>query len=291
MPTCVICNTLKTRLDNKSLCSDCRNIQNDESATIDNTPTSLENVIESNIDANKQLSEISLRELLEIIKMAMKIELKPLSDKFDILSTKLIALQTEVADNCAKIEQLRADCDNHNENIAKVDTEVGVLKKVILRQQEYLETSNRKELRGNIIISGVPKGDLNIQDEIHNGENTKTSAILNFIGYSNDEESYEAFALPSPEYRDTYATKLKFEDPSLVKNILSNAKKLKNLTTAKIFIKKDEPYFTRKENARLRKRRYDLAQENRNDNFTIDKGKLYHNDVVVDKFDLNNQIF
>ena len=54
----------------------------------------------------------------------MKIELKALSEKFDILSTKLIALQTEVADYCAKIEQLRADCDNDNENMSKVDTEV-----------------------------------------------------------------------------------------------------------------------------------------------------------------------
>ena len=55
--------------------------------------------------------------------------------------------------------------------------------------------------------------------------------------------------------------------------------------------KNDEPYFTRKENVRLRKKRYDLAQANPTDTFKIEKGKLLHNGAIVDKFDLNNQIF
>ena len=97
--------------------------------------------------------------------------------------------------------------------------------------------------------------------------------------------------LPAPEDRETESVKLKLKDHTKIATIITNAKKLKNLNNTKIYIKRDEPYYSRKENASLRKKRYDLSQENRDDNFKIEKGKLYHNDIVVDKFDLNNQIF
>ena len=42
---------------------------------------------------------------------------------------------------------------------------------------------------------------------------------------------------------------------------------------------------------RLRKKRYELSQANPNDDIKLQKGKLLHNATIVDKFDLNNQIF
>ena len=68
---------------------------------------------------------------------------------------------------------------------------------------------------------------------------------------------------------------------------------MKNLVDTKIYIKYDEPYHSRKENNRLRKKRYDLSKDERyhNDVIKIEKGKLYHNGMVVDQFDLANQLF
>ena len=53
----------------------------------------------------------------------------------------------------------------------------------------------------------------------------------------------------------------------------------------------DKPYHTRKEGNRLRKKKYDLSQTHPDDTFKIEKGKLYQNGTVIDKFDLNNQFF
>ena len=64
-----------------------------------------------------------------------------------------------------------------------------------------------------------------------------------------------------------------------------------NAALGKVFIKWDEPRFTRTENNRLRKKRYDLLQDNPGDEIKISKGILYHNNVECDKFNLMNQIF
>ena len=56
---------------------------------------------------------------------------------------------------------------------------------------------------------------------------------------------------------------------------------------------------TEKEGNHLRKKRgitygkrsYDLSQIHPDDLFKIEKGKLYQNGTVIDKFDLNNQFF
>ena len=69
------------------------------------------------------------------------------------------------------------------------------------------------------------------------------------------------------------------------------AKELKNFTAAKVYVNYDEPYYSRKENNRLRKKKSDLIRNHANDDIKIAKGKLYHNNMVVDQFDLSNQLF
>ena len=59
----------------------------------------------------------------------------------------------------------------------------------------------------------------------------------------------------------------------------------------KVFIKNDEPPLTRKENVRLRVKKYNLRQENRDSEVIIKKGVLYKDNVKIDNFDINNQIF
>ena len=84
---------------------------------------------------------------------------------------------------------------------------------------------------------------------------------------------------------------MNFNEVATAKKIIDKAKNLKRLDTAKIFINLDKPYHTRKEDHRLRKKKFNLIQKYPDDDIKLVKGKLFHNGSVVDKFDLNNQLF
>ena len=81
------------------------------------------------------------------------------------------------------------------------------------------------------------------------------------------------------------------KDASLAKDILLNSKKLQNLRLAKIYVNSDKSYHNRKEDQRLRKKKFDLSQLHPEHEIKTEKGKLYHNGTVVNTFDLNNQFF
>ena len=59
----------------------------------------------------------------------------------------------------------------------------------------------------------------------------------------------------------------------------------------KVFIKNDEPPMTHKENVRLRTKAYNLRQQNPDSNVTITKGVLFQDEIKIDEFNINNQIF
>ena len=254
----------------------------------------LESFIEPSHDLDSECN-ITIRELLGIVRKAVNVELLPITEKIDNISTQLTQLKTDVADNGAKIMQLQVESESSKTNLTKVESEVDILKKVILKQQEFLEMKQRQDLEGNVVVRGIPKGKLIIPGAAAGTElkttSEKTFAILEFIGCACEETDFELIELPSNDDYDTLITKLKFSNREKLKLILANSMKLKNLPHNKIFIKKDEPYHTRKENGRLRKKRYDLSQLHPLDEIKIEKGKLFHNRMVVDKFDLNNQIF
>ena len=74
--------------------------------------------------------------------------------------------------------------------------------------------------------------------------------------------------------------------------VLRNAKKLKDIEAFKsVYLKWDEPRYTRLENQRLRKKKYDISRQFPGDSIELKKGILRHNNVQCDKFDLMNQIF
>ena len=85
--------------------------------------------------------------------------------------------------------------------------------------------------------------------------------------------------------------RLKVDTMDMVSDIMNKAKHLKNYKEAKIYINRDTPYYTRKENNRLRKEKAKLIEEHGSEGVKIEKGKLYHNNAIKDQFDLGNQLF
>ena len=91
------------------------------------------------------------------------------------------------------------------------------------------------------------------------------------------EDDYHTINTPPAPGKNSYSIKLCLTKNKTVKHILDNAKSLKDFKAAAIYINYDEPYYTRRENNRLRKKKYTLTNLHTDDVIKIQKGKLYHN--------------
>ena len=248
------------------------------------------------IDLTKGMSDLNIGDLIKIIHMSVKPIIYPvvtkldgLEKKFEGVFRKLEDLEATTTQNTAKIRKLEEESDENKETIDELSSEVKTLKNVILEQQKYLESVKRKDLSNNLTISGIPKGEMKVDNEIYTDTEEKVDCILTFIGCQNHK--YDILPLKEVEGRERLFLKLKFKDIESTKTIVSKAKLLKNFTAARIYINRDEPLLSRKENNRLRKKKGDLIKAHGKDVVKIEKGKLYHNNTAVDKFDLSNQIF
>ena len=94
--------------------------------------------------------------------------------------------------------------------------------------------------------------------------------------------------------RQTFSAKLIFNDTAIKNMVLGKAKQLRDCECdqlKRVYIKNDETKLASKENYRLRQKRRALKDDYPESVLKIEKGKLIQDGVVVDKFDLNNQIF
>ena len=107
-------------------------------------------------------------------------------------------------------------------------------------------------------------------------------------------DNYDIIRIPSAPGKNTHSVKLCFEYTMTVKHILDKAKSLKEFEAARIYINYDEPFYSRRENNSLRKKKSTLFGLHNGDDIKIQKGNNNNNNnntMVVDQFDLANQIF
>ena len=205
---------------------------------------------------------------------------KKLKSDFMLNETKLKQNEDTIKENCKKLDEQ--------------DNEINTLKKVILQQQIFMESTLRSKLAKNMMITGIPIEDVVWNEQTISDNNENVMAILSSIDISLNEDAYELKLFDSDNERPTFSAKLIFNDITDKNDVLSNAKKLQDCECEKlkeVFIKNDETKLLRNENYRLRQKRRTLKRENPTAEFKIEKGKLFQNGVEVDKFDLNNQIF
>ena len=234
-----------------------------------------------NLDMDKSIVELTIADLISIISQQMA----SVESKLNIIVSRLDKMEATIN----KVEEENA------ENIIKVNNtakEVKTLKQVILQQQKYMEIVKRKELANNIIVTGIPNAILKINNEEITDNDEKLKKIFTHIVCDDKlTNGCNILRLPLRDGADTHSVKLQFTSNDAVKQIMNNAKLLKNFRAAKVYINYDEPYYSRKENNRLRKKKSDLHKAYAEDVIKILKGKLYHNDMIVDQFDLSNQLF
>ena len=179
-----------------------------------------------------------------------------------------------------------------------LDDETTKQKTVNDNNLKYLINIDRNDRRQNVIIFGVPEGniELKINDEGLKTDFEKCKGILNYIGAPLFQKIIEMFRLGKPTEGKVRPIKVKFPSSAPATAVLKDAKKLKNLENCKIYIKPDKTKAEIAEYQRLGKRKQELQlsypkEEGGVDRVVLQKGSLLVDGVAVDQFNSVQTLF
>ena len=142
------------------------------------------------------------------------------------------------------------------------------------------------------MINGIPNNDVVIGNARYSDTKQKIDAILGCINVTLDEGDYELKTFEISDEKPTHAAKLIFKDTKKKQPLIDNAKNLKdNEHFGNVFIRNDQTKLARKENFRLREKARELRSVNASAVIKIEKGKILQDSVVVDQYNISNQIF
>lgn len=303
---CTKCKAQIGRSNKSGFCQSCYLKRNDDSEDSSNVNKEVSPV--NNIDCGLGLDSDTLNNLPELPTAWHEKDLQDLNAGhlvrilmcfFQPVQQELEAIRIKVKDMGEKIDIVSAKCESNSDkikenesNLLEKGNELTLMKKAILNQQTFLENLQKKDLRNNVIVTGIPNSNLEIDGDVLQSDEEKITGILYEIDEELDSNSYEIVSFPHVENRNTHVCKLIFKDFDLKKKILSNSKILKDKDSlSKIYLQWDEPKLTRQENHRLRKKRWTLKQDHPGHTFELKNGVLKQNGRQVDKFNLVNQIF
>ena len=219
----------------------------------------------------EQTIETKIREIVDDIKGVINADIEP--------------MKTE-------IQSLRDDLNDSKDQFA-------MLKKVSLEQQKQLEFLKREKIRNNVFISGLPNTvKIGNNDTVDN--KTIVGHVLKFVLPTINDTDYKIDKAFEPKVGFTrHSAILSFKSNDKKIELLEKCKGLKERTDVndwkrKVFIKSEQTPLTNKENSRLYEVFKELRTRHEGDEANVIKlmkGKLYQNEVVVDEFNLENQIF
>ena len=216
----------------------------------------------------------------------------PVREELNEVKGRVIDLE-QGNDKMGKVMDSHGDrIEDLEKDIIEKEKELMNLKKTLFNQQLFMENLQKKDLKNNMIITGIPNSDLEVDDAIYHSDEEKIAYILSEVCEHMNASSYKIVSFPSAENRTTHVCKVIFNNFEDKMNIMKNSKRLKDNDVLKsIFLQWDEPKLTRLENQRLRKVKKDTKQEFPNDTVELRKGIIKRNNRQVDKFNLMNQIF
>ena len=307
MSSCSKCGAKLGRTTQGSLCKKCY-LKRNEDSSLDKVAPVGNNELKDSIICDLGLGDDLLNSLPDLPEEWHQKDLhalnaghlvKILLGFFQPLQKELNLLKSKINEMDEGIQRVNTITAVHSDKFKETEKEIqekgkeiDLVKKAVFNQQIFLENLQKKQLKNNMIITGIPNSDLLIDDVAHQSDEEKVAGIFNEICDDIRTECYTIFSFPAAENRASHVCKVTFNDFDVKKNVMRNSKKLRdNVSLNKIFLQWDEPKLTRQENQRLRKKKWTLKQDHPNDNFELKKGILKQNDQQVDKFDLINQIF
>ena len=292
MPACQVCGKSQSKLNRGVLCRECHESRNDENSNdplFGLTDQELNDLPELPDDwITKPFQHLTGGHLLKITMMANS----AINTKIDKLNKRMDTLETSWQTNITAIDKNKDTIAENERRLAEIDGTLTNVKKTLLNQQNFMEQVQRTHLARNVMITGVPNDNLAINDSVLTNTDEKVLAILNQLDDGINDSDYELKTFEPPEGRTTHSVKVIFNCMDTKKKIITEARRLKDINALNmIYIKNDETKLARSENYRLRVKARALRAQFPNAAVKIEKGVLKQDGVVVDKFDLNNQIF
>ena len=202
MPNCIKCKKTQSKLYDGSLCKGCYS-----SSLSSNDISIYPGVSNDQIDT---LSELPLNWINEpfnnlkgghLLKMTMHANgsLQSNMDKFAAMVTSLKKQNTIIE---TKVQKLN-DVNEKSNIVDRQESEIDLLKKVVLSQQKFCEETQRKNLSKNLIISGVSTGSIVYCDKELVAPEEKVDAILSSIGIPLNNDQLEIHPFTPSEGKST----------------------------------------------------------------------------------------
>lgn len=251
---------------------------------------------------SRQLSDLrklQRNQLLKINKEELIDSIMSSADETDALG-KITKRLDEVMEEMKMLKNMMTSPDSQiNQNYSELKSQVDKQAEILTKQQQFLETLDRKEREANIVILGVPDENEALDGAVTEEEKiTKIWSEVGVAGVMGTHRRLGGSARPtatgaqSPRRRPILFTLANKHQRTL---ILQNAKHLKDAgdNYSKIFIKKDVHPSVRAEWRRLREveTREKARPENVGCTIRLDtrERKLYRDAVVIDSW--NPQFF
>jgi hypothetical protein len=235
------------------------NIESNVSNKIDNLEHRLETKLIGKIN---EMVEAKVNEQKEQISADVNVKVK-------------CAVQTETMSLRTEVDELR------DENKYVTDT--------LLQHQRYLESIEAAKRAANIVITGLPESDMEINGHILHTDVEKTQHVLAEIDQQTVEVE-ECIRLGQVNPEHPRVMKVKLKNPQDRKLILNSAKKLKQKGPPlnKVYLKKDVHPMVRKEFARLRKieqkEKAKAENEGRSVTYDAESRTVLVDGIIIDKF-------
>ena len=247
------------------------------------------------IDPGKNLSDLSVNDLISIVDSKMAEFNKTLTDFEQRLTTKFDKMKAELKEEISK--EIEKETKAINEEMKSMKDTQEVMKKTSLEQQQYLEKLRRENSSCNVIITGIPKTIL-INDAQTEDATAKMQHIVTLVDNTITSDDYKVLKIfELKQYAggsEKQSIKIRFTDINKKQSFMKKKMVLKSLQNdhplKKVYINNDDPPLTHKENVRLRSKAYELRQKGEG-TILLQKGVLTKDGVQVDRFDLSNQLF
>ena len=293
MPVCNTCKENK-RVDKHGICKPCR-------TPADKNLSLIAEGLDEEFDELPELPENWFNEPIQNLTGGHILKILILGNnkqnlKVEQLSERVAELETTKAVNEPRITANTETARTNGEKIEELERTITSMKKTMVNQQEFLEQMQRNNLAKNAMITGIPNTPL-VKDGMNVDDPTeKVKAILNELNPTLNDAHFSIRMFDPFTKEDgtvTHSAKVTFQSIDMKKQTLTNSKTLKDKGNffRSVYCKNDETKIARAENYRLRKKAKELREQFPDDTVKIEKGVLKRNDVQVDKFDLNNQLF
>lgn len=210
-------------------------------------------------------------------------------------------LDDKLSDVLRKVEVIEKSLQSVITNQVRIDTEVNKMKDVILNQQYFIEKVEAEKRANNVIVHGIPEGDIPVNNDLRIGSDIDKVSHLSKALTPNDNriagDIEHVRRIGKRIDGKNRPLLVRFWERSSRNEFLYEQKKFRqsdeiNSTFGKVFVNKDSTFLVRKEEFRLRGKLKSIRSTLKaNESAYIKNGKLFMNNEEIDCIDISKQLF